>query len=482
MKTKNKVAFLWDESFLWGLMAYKALRSNNLPFEFIRPDDIKNGCLKNYKMLFVPGGWASNKMKTLGEKGISEIKNFVDKGGNYLGFCGGAGLATLDGIGLLDIKRVPTKQRVPSFSGKIHLNINEHPIWDGLHDRTAAQQNSSAAEQQQNMENNTLLNKNYCSTALLLYCSENIFHAWWPSQFLTPSIPPLDKGGNRGGIKILATYGDAFSDSFSSDLNVGDVEANGSWPELEDIYKINLNPQRLKGTPAVVEGSFGRGKVILSLIHFDTPDDTNGARVLKNLWKYLAGQNNRTAEQQNSRTTEQQNIKGKIIPYENYCSTALLLYCTEIESAVDDLISLGTRNFLWFWRNPMLLQWRRGVRGLEYCTLHTMIKEMTEIIRKQNTEYRMQNTDLEKIKELLIPFTEKAKLLLILERYAMQNRHITPLSSRLIRGGEHDLKMQEMRIELFGNSKSHGGLFKELIDTIDDVLYTLISDKDWALK
>jgi hypothetical protein len=465
MKTKNKVAFLWDESFLWGLMAYKALRSNNLPFEFIRSDDIKNGCLKNYKVIFVPGGWASNKMKTLGEKGISEIKNFVDKGGNYLGFCGGAGLATLDGIGLLDIKRVPTKQRVPSFSGRIYLNINEHPIWDGLNDRTAAQQNSSAAEQQQNMENNTLLNKNYCSTALLLYCSENIFHAWWPSQFLTPPIPPLV----RGGIKILATYGDALSDSFSSDLNVGDVEANGSWPELEDIYKINLNPQRLKGTPAVVEGSFGKGKVILSLIHFDTPDDTNGAKVLKNLWEYLAEQCNSAIVRQCDRKNLQP-------------SAFSLQSINEIESLVADLINLGMRNFLWFWRNPMLLQWRRGIRGLEYCTLHIMIKEMREILKNQNTEDRIQKTDINRIKELLIPFTEKARQLLILERYAMQNRHITPLSLPLISGGENDPKMQEMRIELFGNSKSHGGLFKELIDTIDDVLYTLISDKDGALK
>jgi hypothetical protein len=111
-----------------------------------------------------------------------------------------------------------------------------------------------------------------------------------------------------------------------------------------------------------------------------------------------------------------------------------------------------------------------------------MIKEMREILKNQNTEDRIQKTDINRIKELLILFTEKARQLLILERYAMQNRHITPLSLPLIRGSENDPKMQEMRIELFGNSKSHGGLFKELIDTIDDVLYTLISDKDGALK
>ncbi|PIW89550.1 MAG: hypothetical protein COZ93_04455, partial [Nitrospirae bacterium CG_4_8_14_3_um_filter_44_28] len=88
-----KAAFLRDESFLWGLMAYKALKANGLPFELIRAEDIKKGRLKNYAMLFVPGGWASNKIKALGGKGLSEIKKFVRSGGNYLGFCGGAGLA-----------------------------------------------------------------------------------------------------------------------------------------------------------------------------------------------------------------------------------------------------------------------------------------------------------------------------------------------------------------------------------------------------
>ena len=145
----SPVAFLWDESLLWGLMAYKALKSRNLPFNIIRSADIKNRQLKNYKMLFVPGGWASNKLKALGKKGITEIKRFVRGGGNYLGLCGGAGLATQESVGLLNVRRRPTKNRVPSFSGKIYLNISEHPIWKNLTPHSSLP-----------------------------------FHAWWPSQFL----------------------------------------------------------------------------------------------------------------------------------------------------------------------------------------------------------------------------------------------------------------------------------------------------------
>ena len=69
--------------------------------------------------------------------------------------------ATLDGIGLLNIKKT-YKKRVPSFSGRIHLNINEHPIWD-----TCKIQDAGYKIPDYHASENSL----------------PIFHAWWPSQF-----------------------------------------------------------------------------------------------------------------------------------------------------------------------------------------------------------------------------------------------------------------------------------------------------------
>ena len=200
-------------------------------------------------------------------------------GGNYLGFCGGAGLATLDGIGLLNIKRKPTKERVPSFSGRIHLNINKHPI--------------------------------FTDSPILRFTHSPVFHAWWPSQFLIED----------GRLEILATYGDALPDSFSSDLNVGDVVTNNNWTELEEIYGINLNPNRLKDEPAVIEGAFGKGRVILSLIHFDTPDDANGTKVLKNLWDYLAGKQSAFNSQRSAKNSKL--LIHSDIMSNNYCNLVI---------------------------------------------------------------------------------------------------------------------------------------------------------------
>jgi len=237
---KPKVALLWDESFLWGVVSHKALKGAGLPFRLIRADDVRAGVLAECAALFVPGGWASNKIKALGEKGVSAVRQFVKDGGTYIGFCGGAGLATSDGLGLLDARRKPTSQRVPSYGGRIQLRLRDDPLWQGIDDP--------------------------------------VFHAWWPSQLAVGE-----------GVSVLATYGEALADAFSSDLNVGDTLSGGGWEELEAYYGINLDPHRMLDEPSVVRGKYGRGTVLLSLIHFDSPGDSNGAVVLGNLWRFIGG-------------------------------------------------------------------------------------------------------------------------------------------------------------------------------------------------
>jgi putative intracellular protease/amidase len=428
MKT-SKAAFLWDESFLWGLMAYRALKELALSFDLIKAEDIKAGILADYKLLFVPGGWASNKSKALGEKGIKAIQDFVAAGGSYLGFCGGAGLATQarGGLGLLNIKRRPTKERVPSFSGRIELNVNPHPMWEGLSESGVRSQASGEL-----------------NSSLITHNSKLIFHAWWPSQFVIED----------DDVTVLAVYGDALPDAFSSDLNVGDAEAAGSWEALEDKYQINLNPARLKGELSVIEGRYGKGKVVLSLVHFDTPYDDNGRQVLVNLWQYLAGLG--TEARGEGREARGRNAEP---------------VSQELLALSADIITLGQRNFLWFWRNSMLLQWRRGVRGLEYNSLYIMMKEIAELTVKQDgKDNQPSGPALKHIRDHLIPFAEKSGRLLVLERFELQKgNHISYEKC-------DDPEIRDLRNELFSDSKSHGGSFKDLLDNIDKLLYALLTE------
>lgn len=408
----KSAALLWDESFLWGIMACRGLKAAGLPFTLVRAEEVSAGRLNDCALLFVPGGWASNKAKALGPGGMEAIRRFVGNGGSYVGICGGAGLATQDGVGLLEVQRRPTRERVPSFSGRIGLNLSEHSLWRGI--------------------------------------AEPVFHAWWPSQFVV----------DEKAAAVLATYGKALADSFSSDLNVGDMRGGPGWSDLEARYRINLDPERLRSEPAVIEGSYGKGKALLSLIHFDTPHDLNGAAVLKNIWSALA-------EDAGGEETMPPASGG---PPAVEPSRKTLELLAALEEEVEELISFGIRNFLWFWRNPMLLQWRRGIRGLEYCTLYGMVKEICALARNGVSPVSLSTVEehARRIAGLLPPFLKEAKHLLLLERYALQSGHITYEKC-------DDPVIQELRTGLFASAKSYGGRFKEILDDTDRLLYLLLT-------
>jgi putative intracellular protease/amidase len=417
--SKRACALLWDESFAWGLMAWRALKGAGLPFDLVRSEDVRAGALSRYRMLFVPGGWASNKVTALGDRGQEEIRRFVKEGGSYLGICGGAGMATEDGIGLLPIRRKPTTERVPSFSGPVRLSLAGHRIWEGI--------------------------------------ESPLFFAWWPSQF---------EAGDEE-IRALAYYEEALPDAFSSDIPIADGRVIG-WPDLEMQYGILLDPARLHGEPAVLEGRFGRGSVVLSLIHFDTPGDRNGAAVLRNLWDYLApgwspeSQVRKAHSQSRALSDHSPEIRDVI---------------EEIQNGVADLIDSGSRNFLWYWRNPLLLQWRRGVRGLEYGTLAVMIWEIGKHLGStdgrpvppDSIDQSQLKENLSEIRDQLIPFVEKAERLVIRERCYMNTAHLSPVECA-------DEEINRMRQELFGSAMSHGGDFKQLIDIVDRLLFNLIRE------
>jgi hypothetical protein len=423
MAPERPCALLWDESYLWGVMARQALIEAGLPFELIRSDEIRIGALSRYRMLFVPGGWASAKLRTLGKQGQAEIRCFVENGGSYLGICGGAGLATQSGISLLPIQRKATQERVPSFSGPVRLSLVDHVIWENI--------------------------------------ESPVFSAWWPFQFRIAA---------ENEIRVLALYEEAQADAFSADINVGDGRTSG-WSELEERYGIFLDPNRLKDEPAIVEGCFGHGKVILSLVHFDTPGDRNGAAVLRNLWQYLTSDPN--CQIHVSTISQENRLIADDCPE---CNKTL----ADIQAAVAGLIAMGERNFLWYWRNPLFLHWRLGIRGMEYSTLAVMIGEIAARLRHyrpvghkkgraipESHDPSHLQEDLVTIRELIIPFVEKAKILLSREKLFLSTATLSPADCP-------DEEISRLRQELLGSSISHGGKFKDLIDAVDRLLYKLI--------
>lgn len=376
----KSAALLWDESFLWGLMLMRALRHCGLAYTIITAEDIKSGALGDYSALIVPGGWASNKLKALGDEGANTIRHFVSSGRAYFGICGGAGLATKTGLGLMNISRRPLKERTPSLSGPVMLTLCAHPIWEGI--------------------------------------AEPRLHIWWPSQFL-----PGDDS-----IKVLGRFESHTPETFSSDFCAGDMEEEG-WERIERAYGINLDPSRMKGDPLVVEGAYGKGRVILSLIHPDTPGDPNGARMLLNIWRELGLDTCPPVHESNSPVT-----------------SSLLEHA-------EGLYDFGRRNFLWYDR-PALIQWRRGIRGTEYYTLIEMIRALSAM------DISVPSGLTNEVGE----FTQKAKQLLLHERMALQRGESLSFAST------EDDTIRALRSELFSERKSYGGRFKIILDKLDKLL------------
>ena len=410
------IAFLWDESFLWGLMAYKSFQGLGIDAAIVTAREVRAGALDGASVLVVPGGWASDKTVALGEDGREAIRSFVKAGGGYLGLCGGAGLA-LDvdgGLALTHVSRVPTKHRVPSFSGEVRLAPADasHPLWRGMR-------------------------RPYS------------FHAWWPGQFHI---------GEGEGVKVVATYEGPGRDFCLADLSSGDVDGyNGNWNRWEEQYGINLNPTRLVGEPAIIEAICGDGRVFLSYLHLETPGSKKGNHALLNVLEYLKPK----AGPPSGRYKKEKAKAHRVSP-------EAVRAADEMYAAARDFIAFGERNFLWYWRNGWVLLWRRGVRGVEYSMLYGLVREIAERLKA-----RADSADSDAcgkvlaLRERVVPFFKDAKRLLLLERLAMMNGGMSSIKS-------HDPEVERLREGLFSSSKRFGGEFKQLLNWLDEIIFSLL--------
>lgn len=67
---------------------------NGFHCQRISPTEIRNGQLRDFDALVMPGGSGSLQAKKLEETGCAEVREFVRKGGGYVGICAGSYLAS----------------------------------------------------------------------------------------------------------------------------------------------------------------------------------------------------------------------------------------------------------------------------------------------------------------------------------------------------------------------------------------------------
>lgn len=171
---------LYDEAHIWGILVFRAFTALGIPCIPINSKKITQGALFRkpaYRCLVAPGGSARLKSLALGEKGHASIRQWLQSGGNYLGFCGGAGLA-LSGsglsLGICPWRRQPLEgHRENALSGAIAAKLQNGkkvrlPVWwPGRFAPTGSPQEIVAAyEAMQNAQ------KDYPAGQPLIICGE----------------------------------------------------------------------------------------------------------------------------------------------------------------------------------------------------------------------------------------------------------------------------------------------------------------------
>ena len=87
-----KIAVLsWSGVWVKGLLQVEQLlREEGWSYQRISPKGLKEGLSPCCGLIIVPGGDAFSLKSELGQEGMEAIKDFVERGGSYLGICAGA--------------------------------------------------------------------------------------------------------------------------------------------------------------------------------------------------------------------------------------------------------------------------------------------------------------------------------------------------------------------------------------------------------
>lgn len=401
------LVLLWDESHLWVLLILRALNALRVPVTLLKAKQVRAGALRDLgpSTLLVPGGWARLKSLALGEDGREAIREHVRDGGKYLGFCGGAGLAlgSERGAPFLDLctwSRKAAKKRLPNFSGHLQCLVSEGGT-------------------------------NY----------EAALPVWWPSQF---------EPGEEN-LEVLARYETPGPDFWSADLDWSSIAASevGQW---EELYGINLDPQRLLHEPCIVRGGYGQGSFVLSYVHLETPASPQANALLSN----LLGIGPQAPVPVWDLSKE-----------EPLWDDATL---RDIHAGLADLVAFGQGHFLLSWRNPWLLGWRRGVPGSPINFLLAMAWQARHNpATAPAKDYWAKHGPA--CSELCRDFCARTRDYLLQERRILATSPSSPEAS-----ASPDL--QRRKQELFGKFPGYGGLYGEILRSLDELLWLQFSAQD----
>lgn len=427
-------------------MAWRAVRALGLPCRLVKTQEIAQGLLsgKTPALLLVPGGTARLKAAALGTLGMEALREYVAEGGRYLGFCGGAGLGLSDdgGLGLCPWTRAAYTDRMQHLvSGHILSSFApEHPLCPAVSTKVAAAVTGASTS-----ETKTETEKGHASSLLSL-------PVWWPGRF-APQAPQLGQE-----VEVLASYQRPDVDMCLADIPLASLPQNifSTW---QAVYGVNMRADFLTGQPCVLAGSFGKGRYVLSYSHLETPDSPQANAWLAHILRELAG-----LEAVAPRIGVW-DVDALPVLWPINADTAPLHAARE---ATGRLMALGTEHMLLFRRTPWLHGWRTGIPGAALNNVHAALATALSL-EPNPAALAFWKEHREHMARILPLFVQGVEGYLLAERLA------TTLNSSL-RPGPDVVDRRGLRVQreaLFGQPMEGGGLYQELLEMADELVFLL---------
>jgi hypothetical protein len=141
-----------------------------------------------------------------------------------------------------------------------------------------------------------------------------------------------------------------------------------------------------------------------------------------------------------------------------------------IHAGLADLVAFGQSHFLLCWRTPWLLGWRRGVPGSPLNFLLAMVWQARHTpATAPAQEYWAAHSA--HCGELCRDFCAQTRGYLLQERRILATAPSSPEASA-------SPGLQRRKQELFGKFPGYGGLYAEILRTLDELLWLQFSAQD----
>ena len=249
---------------------------------------------------------------------------------------------------------------------------------------------------------------------------------------------------------VLARYAGSDPRTCPPDLCVADLPLSSLSPAVLEqwieLYGVSLAPGFLNGQPCALHGRYGKGSYTLSYSHLETPGSPDANRWFAHILRMLTGFEPRADTVPAWRPGEMPVL---------WHDPDLL----EARRGMEELIRLGIAHDQLFERAPWLTGWRSGVPGAGLNALFMGLCVLTGVAPSAEAE-RLWASQRVRFGEMFSLFRQGVEGLLLGLRLATIMPEEVP---RKI--------LAEQRLALFGSAMQGGGLYKELMDMVDALLF-----------